>query len=253
MAREDEEYARCTYRAFLKKPNFARVEVIDREGRESGILVLDGETAWTWWPNGKPAYGWELEGPRAAEYEKYKMRYYMTAPAPLARHSIGHKTGDLGAGMGMTIIDPSVFHGYTDSLQPYLDGVRSMGQEEVDGELLDKIEVSFMKHQRSWYIWLSTEDLLPRKLEQVVRVSRGNLIMREIWTDLVLNGEITDDAFKFAPKEDWKEFRIPPIEEGLLAEGTEAPDFELDSIDGGTIKLSDFRGKVVWLYKWRCG
>jgi len=25
------------------------------------------------------------------------------------------------------------------------------------------------------------------------------------------------------------------------------------SVAGGTIKLSDYRGKVVWLYKWRCG
>jgi len=164
------------------KPNCARVEVLDREGTESGILILDGLTAWTWRPNGKPAYGWELEGSRAAEYQEYRMRYYMKSAAPPAMHSSGHKTGELGAGMGMTIIDPSVFHGYTDSLQPYLDGVQSMGKEDVDGVLLDKIEVSYMKHQRSWYLWLSPDDLLPRKLEQVVRVSGGDIIAKESWS-----------------------------------------------------------------------
>ena len=28
-----------------------------------------------------------------------------------------------------------------------------------------------MKHQRSWYLWLSKRDHLPRKLKEIVRVS----------------------------------------------------------------------------------
>ncbi len=65
----------------------------------------------------------------------------------------------------MPIIDPSTFHGYTDSLQPYLDGVKSLGSEKFGDEDCDKIEVSIMKHQRSWYLWLSRSDHLPRKLQ----------------------------------------------------------------------------------------
>ena len=39
----------------------------------------------------------------------------------------GHEVfGYLGV---MTIVDPSTFHGYTDSLQAYIDGVRSLGHE----------------------------------------------------------------------------------------------------------------------------
>lgn len=32
------------------------------------------------------------------------------------------------------------------------------------------------------------------------------------------------------------------------AVGTEAPDFSLNSLENGQITLSDFRGKVVYLY-----
>jgi peroxiredoxin len=46
---------------------------------------------------------------------------------------------------------------------------------------------------------------------------------------------------------------MPPTEAGLLQPGVVAPDFELASIEGGTIRLSDFRGKYVWLFKWRFG
>jgi hypothetical protein len=31
------------------------------------------------------------------------------------------------------------------------------------------------------------------------------------------------------------------------------PDFELASIDGGTIRLTDYHGKILWLNIWRCG
>ena len=55
----------------------------------------------------------------------------------------------------MPILDPSTFHGYTDCLQQYLDGVKSLGAEKVGTEDCDKIELSIMKHQRSWFLWLS--------------------------------------------------------------------------------------------------
>jgi peroxiredoxin Q/BCP len=34
----------------------------------------------------------------------------------------------------------------------------------------------------------------------------------------------------------------------MIDEGTEAPDFELTSDDGSTLRLSDLRGKPVVLY-----
>jgi hypothetical protein len=122
----------------------------------------------------------------------------------------------------------------------------------VGDEPCDLIEVSFMKHQRSWYLWLSQKDHLPRKLKQVVRVSH-DIVAYEEWSDVAINGEIPEDKFAWSPPEGWKEWKMPPIEAGLLKPGTEAPDFELASLEGETIRLSDFRGNFVWMYKWRAG
>jgi outer membrane lipoprotein-sorting protein len=243
----------ATYKIWLKKPNYARLEAMPAGTTEpSGILVGDGDYFWTYWPREKPRYGWEHSGKYAQEYEKYRRTFYMKKPTPLGRHSIAHETGHLGAGMSMTIIDPSTFHGYTDSLQAYVHGVRGLGSEKVGAEMCDVIEVSIMKHQRSWYLWLAQKDHLPRKLKEVVRVSY-DIIAEESWSEVTLDADIPNQRFAWSAPKDWKEWRMPAIEEGLLKPGTPAPDFELTAVDGHKLKLSNFRGQIVWLNKWRCG
>jgi outer membrane lipoprotein-sorting protein len=243
----------ATYKIWLKKPNYARMEAMPAGTNEpTGILVGDGDYFWIYWPREKPRYNWEQTGKYAEEYEKNRTTFYMKKRTPLGRHSIGHEAGYLGAGIAMPILDPSTFHGYTDSLQPYLDGVQKVGIERVGAENCDVVEVSFMKHQRSWRLWLSQRDHLPRKLTQVVRVS-SELVFEESWSNVRLDAEIPGDRFVWSPPAGWKEWRAPEIEEGLLKPGTIAPDFDLASTDGSRIKLSNFRGQVVWLNKWRCG
>jgi outer membrane lipoprotein-sorting protein len=243
----------ATYRIWLKKPNYARIEASPVGAKEpAGIVVLDGSNIWIYWPKEKPRYGWENSGKYADEYERYRSKFYIKVPAPNGRHSLGHQTDFLGAGMSMPILDPSTFHGYTDSLQAYIDGARCLGTEKVGDILCDVVEVSLMKHQRSWHFWLAKSDHLPRKLKQIVRVSY-DIIMEESWSEVTQNAEISDNRFAWSPPADWKEWRMPRIEEGLLTPGTIAPDFTLASADGSQIKLSNFRGKIVWLNKWRCG
>lgn len=243
-----QELGRCFYTVWLKKPNSFRVEASYIDGRLAGTIVGDGRVLWLFWAGDRPHFSREDQ----ESYDETKSNVYMSKPAPLARHSIGHEVGLLGAGMSMPVIDPSIFHGYTDSLQAYLDGVMSMGVEKVGDEECDVIEVSIMKHQRSWYLWLSREDHLPRKLKQVVRVSH-DITMHETWSDIAIDGEMPAEKFIWSPPPDWRPWKMPSAESVLLKPGTVAPDFELSLIDGNKVKLSDFKDKIVWFYIWRAG
>jgi len=127
-----------------------------------------------------------------------------------------------------------------------------MGTEKVEDEECDVIEVSFMKNHRSWYLWLSRQDHLPRKLKQSVRVAYDE-VKHEQWSQVTINAEIPPEKFAWAPPEGWQQCRMPDPEERLLKPGQDAPDFELVSADGGKIKLSDYRGKVVWFFLWSAG
>jgi len=241
------------YKIWMQKPNYARIEVFQPgKTTPTGILVLDGETIWKYWPNGKPRYQFEYSGKYAKEYAKYGKSYYMYRPVAVGRHSLGHDIGDLGSAVSMTILDPSTFHGYTDSMQKYIDGVTSKGTAKVGNETCDVIDISFMKGQRSWIISLSRKDHLPRKIKQIVRVYE-DIVQNETWLNLSVNPKVDKKLFAWKAPKGWKEWQMPPIEEGLLAKGTPAPDFELKSLDGKQIKLSDYKGKVVWLNFWRCG
>jgi outer membrane lipoprotein-sorting protein len=244
---QGEELGRGTNLVWLKKPNQFRVEALWPDGRLGGTLVGDGRFLWIFWPGDRPRFASTKE-----EYEKTRSKVYMKEETPLAKHSIGHKIVSLGVPMNLPIFDASTFHGYTDSLQPYLDGAMGMGTEKVGDEDCDVIEVSFMKHQRSWYLWLSPKDHLPRRLQQIVRVGRDST-MHEIWLDIVIDGAIPAERFVWTPPEGWGQWKPPDAEELLLKSGTPAPDFELLAVDGSKIKLSDFRDKIVWLYIWRAG
>lgn len=238
----------CTYKAWLQKPNHFRIETTRRDGQKGGTLIGDGNHLWIFWDGKRPHFSSE----QYEDYRKTCSNVYMKERTPLARHSIGHKTGLLGAGMSMPVLDPSTFHGYTDSLQKYIDGFRCMGQETIADELCDVIEVSIMKGQRSWYLWLARSDHLPRKLKQVVRVSY-DIIMYEHWSDIVLDASVPAEHFVWQPPEGWKQWCLPGPEERLLKPGQEAPGFTFALVDGKTFKLSDHRGKIVWLYIWRAG
>ncbi len=235
----------CTLLVWLKKPNYARVEY-KREGKITGILVGDGENFWIYWPKGRPYIG----GENPNEYSLTRTNSYMRLNAPPGRHSIWHQLTYLGS--ILSVFQPSKFHRCPESLDEYLDGVRILDTVIVNNEECIVIEVSYMKNQRSKCYWISNNDFLPKKMLEITRVSK-TLITFETWTNTRLNLEIADEKFTWKPPQGWKEFVLPALEEGLLKPGTEAPDFECSTIDGKKIRLSDYRGKVVWLVFWRVG
>ena len=53
------------------------------------------------------------------------------------------------------------------------------------------------------------------------------------------------------PPEGWVGYRLPKHEESLLKLGTKAPDFDLTLINKDRFTLSDYHGKIVWLFFWR--
>ncbi|MHC5081136.1 MAG: hypothetical protein ACYTHN_19170 [Planctomycetota bacterium] len=231
---------------WLKKPNFFRLEVEgDEEGKPGGIIIGDGQTMWTVWPGKRPRWGEDEK-----TYAKTCLKRYMQEPAPPGMHSIGHRMMRIGA--WMPALNPSRFHGAPSSLDDYFDGVRFIGTKTVEGEVRDGIEVSFMKHQRSRYLWLSRKDHLPRSLKEVVRVNR-DIVDIERWENVSVGVAMPDILFHWKPPEGWKEWREPDMEREIVKPGTQLPDFALEGIDGKKIKLSDFKGKVVWIYVWCVG
>lgn len=233
------------YRVWLEKPNHFRIETAREAG---GTLIGDGEYMWVHWPKDRPFFTTE----ERADWEATARNVYMRDRTPVAGHSIAHKLNVLGGNLGMAIINPSLFHGAKSSLDRYLDGVKSLGKKKVDGEMCDGFEISYMKHQRSKYVWISRRDHLPRELKEIVRVSK-HLASYERWMMIEIDAELDESLFRWTPPPGWKKWRLPKQSDRLLKTGATAPDFKLRSTKRRKIGLADYRGKVVWLVFWRVG
>jgi peroxiredoxin/outer membrane lipoprotein-sorting protein len=247
---DGEKWEPWTYRVWMKKPNLFYVETITKDGENHGILVGDGQYAWSYWPNGRPWFSGEDRGEAYIKYQKTRFNVYMKEPAP-GRYSIAYSVV-MKKSNCFPVLDPSVFQGINDKLEPYTEWVRCHGVEKVDREDCDVIEVRLIDLKRSYIFWISRRDHLPRKLKDVVR-TKGEHITQEVWSKVTLNAEIPPEKFKWTPSDGWKQWHPPAPEDRLLKPGWEAPDFELLSAHGGKIKLSGYRGNVVWLVFWRVG
>jgi peroxiredoxin len=237
------------YRAWLQKPNYARIEVRTEETL-TGVVVGDGEYFHTYWPAGRPRYHADTD----EGYAETQFGVYWRKPSPPGRHSLGHETIGLcgrRAGMSMTILDLSTFHGYTDALQARIDGITGLGVKRIGDEEHDGLRVSIMEGQRTRDLWLSRRDHLPRELHEVVHV-QCDLVTDEMWREVRVDQEMpTEELFSWTPPEGWREWQPPAIR--MLAVGTEAPDLELPDTEGKLCRVSDYRGQVVWLVIWRSG
>ncbi len=240
------DIGRSLYRLSLAKPNYARLESKSEDGTKTGVIVLDGRQMWIYWPDGRP-YIHESD---SASNARGVGSSYLRKDARKGDHSIARETSVLGTGMSMTILDPSIFHGSPDLMDALLESVRSGGSVNADGEVCDIVEASYLKGLRTRVFWIARRDRLPRMLEETVRGKR-DIVVRERWRDVVVDGAISKDIFKWKPPPGWEEYRLQSLDDGLLKPGSEAPDFDLVLLDGSRFRLSEHRGKVVWLSFWR--
>lgn len=242
------EWARGMYKLWLKKPSFARMEGIGKDGNTRGVLLGDGTSFWIYWPNGRPCWGFE----DSTSWAKSHLTSYMHFPVPASLFSLAHEVTYLGIGIPMTIIEPSVFHGCPDLLAETMDSVRTIGTERIDGEPCTIIEVSYMNGQRIRKLWISERTNLPRRLEQSIKVA-SLMVDYEDWTKVEVNPTVSDSLFSWKPPAGWTEFHMPAIEDGLLPHGVLAPDFHLNQISGEGFTLSAQLGKPVLMNFWRVG
>jgi len=236
------------YRIWLKKPNYFRVEATNPPSLKCSTLVGDNDTLCIYWQGIRPFLNFD----DAESHAKTRSDVYIKKATPAGRNSIGHEIAMLGITWYQTILEPSIFHGYMDSLEPYIDGIRSRGPDDVGDQDCDVIEVSYMDAQLTRYFWVSKQDRLPRQVKEIDRLS-SNIVRVEEWSDVKLNSIISQQKFTWSAPEGWRQWNAPGPDDVLLKSGQEAPDFNLLSADGGRIKLSGYRGKIVWLFMWRTG
>ena len=244
---DDPDERNSTYNILLKKPNYFRVEMSNFLSGGS-TFVGNGDTLWFYWKGVRPFSAYE----DSDSYEKTRANVYIKKATPIGRYSIREQINMFGMAWIVTILDPSTFHGHGNSLESYIDGIRSRGTDYVKKEECEVIEVSFMKAHLTRYFWISRKDHLPRRIKEIVRLVNNKVVVEE-FSDMILNARISQEKFTWSPPEGWRQWEKPGPDDILLKPGTEAPDFELLSVDSSKIKLSDYRGKVIWLYIWQCG
>jgi peroxiredoxin/outer membrane lipoprotein-sorting protein len=238
---------KTTYNILLKKPNYFRVEMSNSLSGNS-TLVGDGDNLWFYWKGIRPFSAHE----DSDSYEKTRANVYIKKATPIGKYSIRDQINLLGTAWFGIILDPSTFGGYTDSLETYIDGIRSRGTDFAYNEECEVIEVSFMKAHLTRYFWISRKDHLPLKIKEIVRLANNKVEVEE-FSDMTFKARMPQQKFIWLPPDGWQQWEKPGPDDILLKPGTEAPDFELLSADGGKIKLSDYRSKMIWLYIWQCG
>jgi peroxiredoxin/outer membrane lipoprotein-sorting protein len=235
------------YQIELKKPHASRVNVTNGMTGKTTTLVSDGQSLWVHW-SGTRMY-WKAD--TAESYEKTKSNVFIKKPVAGGLDSIAGEIAGLGSAWFDLIWDPSLVHAHGDPYAPTIDGIRSRGTDRVRNEVCDVIEISYMHAQRTRYVWISSEDHLPRKTKEILRRAENHVTVSQ-WSKVNLDAPIPASMFVWSPPVDHTQWHLPEPEASLLKSG-QAPDIALSSPDKQSLSLSDYRGKFVWLYLWQVG
>ena len=236
------------YTVHQAKPDRFRIDVVNGMSSKSATVLGDGNDVWTFWSGERPYLTIDDDQSAAEARSDAYVRRAMSAGPP----GIARDITLFGRPYYKLILDPDIFHDHTDPLEPYIDGVRSRGRNDVDDVVCDVIEVNYMQAQRTRFFWIAREDHLPRRIKEVVRRAEISVAIEQ-WQKPVVDEDIPAKTFVWSPPEGWQLWVPPSPERFLLATGSEAPDFTLPAVRKGAISLSDYRGQVVWLYLWQVG
>lgn len=147
---------------------------------------------------------------------------------------------------------------------------------EVGGEKCQVVVISMPASERESRIAISLLDKLPRRSEQVAKVSGGNASFVLEVTDLKIVSDLDPSKWQVAAPEGYQRRAIedaqpatvpapqpapqpspapaappvPAVQRGGLEPGATAPTFALDQIGGGRFDLAQHKGKVVVVGFW---
>lgn len=137
----------------------------------------------------------------------------------------------------------------------HLTELRHTGREVVNGVQCDKVfahvKTGFQGDPQEWrQTYFVGHDGLVRRLTEKIEFGDQTGYTRDcVMRNIKINQPIKRTTFAYAPPPGVRletERKEPP----RLANGTSAPDFAAIDKDGRSVKLSDFRGKVVVLDFW---
>ncbi len=236
------------YQIQLMCPGMFQVILTNGTSPKETVVTDDGKHFRVHWSGLRPY----LKTDDFDSYEKTRSDVYIERPHGSDPISVRGPLAELGIGWYEMILDGGMLFGRSDPLEPYIDGICCRGTNKAAGELCDVIEISYMQAQRTRHIWLSRKDHLPRRIKDINRLTEPRVTVEE-WFNVKLNPQMAVNQLTWSPPESWRSFTPRSSEDLLLSPGRKAPNFEMTSMEGETIRLSDYQGKTVWLYFWQVG
>ncbi len=140
---------------------------------------------------------------------------------------------------------------------PFVDEINAdkaelQGVEAIAGERCYKIQVEYAEGSSPSIWYFSTSDFLPRRLDRLGKNASGETVGTSLTLrDLAINPEISETTFALNVPEGFDvETVAKPAPPELLPIGSQAPDWTLQTPDGQSVSLSQFKGSVVLMDFW---